>query len=69
MDFEVLDVNSLEQLLINYANERLQQFYVQSSFEREKEVQRRSQNHCGTQRAARHLLQLVLRRLAGGVTS
>merc|ERR1719473_2275539 len=35
---EVLDVNSLEQLLINYANERLQQFYVQSSFEREKEV-------------------------------
>lgn len=33
--FEVLSVNSFEQLCINYANESLQQLYIQHAFKAE----------------------------------
>ena len=35
--FEVFDLNSLEQLLINFANERLHQVFVQTIFRAEQE--------------------------------
>jgi myosin heavy subunit len=44
--FESYDVNSLEQLCINYANEKLQRFFVQNVLSHEQEAYRTDGVHC-----------------------